>query len=74
MHRFSKKSADAGTNESSGRAMSDTRSGYRPSWQFGKREETEEKRSPWTGSWANVVWRPDLTRPSQGTLQLSVIF
>ena len=66
MLRFSKKSADAGTNESSGRAMSDARSGYRPSWQFGKREETEEKRSPWTGSWANVVWRPDLTRPSQG--------
>ena len=53
--------------------MSDTRSAYRPSWQFGKREDgavSVEKRSPWTGSWANIVWRPDLTLPSKGCLTI----
>merc|ERR1711879_74849 len=64
--RFSKKAADA--DRSSGRVLSDSRAGYRPSWQFGKRDEenTEdvEKRNPWTGSWANIVWRPDLTQPT----------
>merc|ERR1711879_55363 len=35
--RFSKKAADA--DRSSGRVLSDSRAGYRPSWQFGKRDE-----------------------------------
>ena len=34
---------------------------YRPSWAFGKRADDDlDKRSPWTGAWANIVWRPDM--------------
>ena len=36
-------------------------SSYRPSWQFGKRD-------PWTGAWANAVWKPDMLKESQGKL------
>ena len=36
-------------------------SSYRPSWQFGKRD-------PWTGAWANIVWRPDIVKESEGAL------
>ena len=40
-----------------------------PSWHFGK------KRSPWTGAWANVVWRPegvDLKTPQKRNPQPSM--
>ena len=45
----------------------DTMAGYRPSWQFGKR-------SPWTGAWANILWRPDIAKDQQGTIFSSCIF
>ena len=41
-----------------GKTLGDIAS-YRPSWQFGKR-------APWTGAWANIVWRPGMTSPPQG--------
>ena len=36
-------------------------SSYRPSWQFGKRD-------PWTGAWANAVWKPDMLKESESKL------
>ena len=34
-------------------------SAYVDSWHFGK------KRSPWTGAWANIVWRPEDVDPKK---------
>ena len=34
-------------------------SSYVDSWHFGK------KRSPWTGAWANIVWRPEDVDPKK---------
>merc|ERR1711881_583197 len=42
---------------------------YGDSWHFGK------KRSPWTGAWANIVWRPegvDLKTPEKRDPQPSL--
>merc|ERR1711997_598180 len=44
-------------------------SSYVDSWHFGK------KRSPWTGAWANIVWRPealDLKTPEKRDPQPSL--
>ena len=44
-------------------------SSYVDSWHFGK------KRSPWTGAWANIVWRPealDLKTPDKRDPQPSL--
>ena len=35
------------------REDSERSASYADSWHFGK------KRSPWTGAWANIVWRPE---------------
>ena len=35
------------------REDSERSSSFADSWHFGK------KRSPWTGAWANIVWRPE---------------
>ena len=45
---------------------------YRPSWHFGKRDDDElAKRDPWTSTWANIVWRPDMkATPGKGISSL----
>ena len=52
------------------REDSDASSSYAPdSWHFGR------KRAPWTGAWANIVWRPegiDLKTPEKRDPQPSL--
>ena len=51
------------------REDSERSSSFADSWHFGK------KRSPWTGAWANIVWRPeavDLETPEKRDPQPSL--